>query len=250
MLERVNEAVIFIPDVHLDPEKPLHPSYRAVKNFLLSVQPSHVIIGGDFGDFNSISHHNKRRPLLQENKRYAEECALCIDELEDIKARAPHASRYYIKGNHENRDERWVEENPAMEGKIDVRRDLGVEALGYKWVSFNDVVTIGRMNYIHGWYWNKYHATTTLHRMGDNVMYGHAHFYDSRALKMRSRNQPYIAIGCGCLCDLNPPWKRNAPNDWINSFGYVEYRDDGFFQAHHIVVVNGSFSFGGYTWRA
>jgi len=56
--------------------------------------------------------------------------------------------------------------------------------------------------------------------------------------------------GIGCLSELDPGWKRGRPTDYTNSFAYIEYRKNGHFNVHELIVVDGAFTFGGKTWKA
>jgi hypothetical protein len=46
-----------------------------------------------------------------------------------------------------------------------------------------------------------------------------------------------------CLCNRLPDYKQGRANRWINGFGVVYLRDDGFFDPYIVIVNKGSFIF-------
>lgn len=235
----------FMADQHLQAGELPHPAWKVAKAFLKEMQPNYVILGGDFGNFQCLSHWDKKRPLLMEGQRYAYDMIVLNRELDELQDVCPRSSFIFMEGNHEAWGIRMVEENPSLLGTVDIQRDLRIDDRSMKWIPNNGVYTLGRMNFLHGWYWNKYHAQRTLAEMGDNAMYGHVHNHQVAIQRIRARRQPHIAMAVGCLCDLNPHFLRNKPNQWLHGFGFVEFVPSGNFQAHHIVVIEGQAIFGG-----
>lgn len=239
-------------DVHLDPDEVPSKAYLVAKRFLLSMQPRHLIVGGDFGHFRSLCHHEKNKPLLRENKRYSRDIGICREELEDLRAIVPTANMYYLEGNHEDWANKFItEEAPTLEGTINLSKDLGLEDLNIKWVPYNDTIKIGKMNFTHGYRHDKYYAFNTLIEFADNIMVGHAHRPQYFVIQKGSpiHSQPYCCVGVGCLCNRNPHYLRNKRAAWAHGLGMVEYRDNGEFQPHHINIIDGKLTFSGYTWE-
>ena len=223
------------------------------KRFVLSIQPEHLIIGGDFGHFRSLCHHEKHKPLLRENQRYSKDIAICSEELEDLREICPHSNIDYLEGNHENWAKKFItEEAPTLEGTIDLPTDLKLKELGIQWHNYNEVIKIGKMNYTHGWIHTQYYAMRTLEEFADNIMVGHAHRPQTFVLQKGSpiHPQPYTCVGVGCLCNRNPHYMRNRRASWAHSIGMTEYRENGEFQAYNLNIIDGVLSWGGYTWKA
>jgi predicted MPP superfamily phosphohydrolase len=249
MLERTSFELAFLPDAHLDHMTPVSEAWKVAKKFIWTWQPKIIVLGGDFMEMGALSHWLKDKRRLMEGRRYNKDIALANRELDEIQELCPDSQIDFIMGNHEDWLYQYLERHPEMEGTIDLVKDLRFEERGIRFTPLNEVLTIGHMNYIHGWYVNMYHAKRTLQRMGDNVMYGHMHHYQVDSLRLRAKNRWYVGIACGCLCDLNPYYKRNRPNDWTHGLGYVEYREDGTFTPYHINIINGELSYGGETIR-
>lgn len=246
----------FLADVHLDHTLPLSEAYKVAKTFILVRQPKIIVIGGDFLEMGALSHWMLNKSKLMEGRRYSKDITLANYELDDLMNRCPDSEFHYLLGNHEDWLEQYLERHPEMEGEEDgiggihLARDLKIKERGINLVALNDVLSIGKMHYIHGWYHNMYHAKKTLQRMGDNVMYGHMHTEQVETMRLRAKNVAYKAMAVGCLCDLNPYYKRNRPSDWIHGMGFVEYRENGTFSAYHINIIDGVLSFGGDTITA
>jgi predicted phosphodiesterase len=246
----VSYEIVALSDVHLEPDTPVHPSYWAATKFVKDLRPKHVVIIGDFADFQCFSqHHNKNKPLLLEGKRYRKTWQLAREHLERIRPWCTEL--HYIEGNHEYWTRRYVEKHPEMEGHIDWKEDFGLDEMQIGVTDFNDILTLGRINFTHGWYCNKYHARKHLDEMGDHLFYGHTHGNQREIRRVRARQEPYIAESIACLCSKNPSYLRNRQRPyWINGFLHIEVWDSEFFTPHFIPIINGAFSFGGTVWRA
>lgn len=238
-------------DAHLDPENDdFHPSYKVAREFILDIEPEIVVIGGDWCSFDSLSNWNKSKPLIAEGKRYHDDVEVGYDELYFLKNKLHNTEFHFIIGNHEERGQWYVNKNPEMAKFVDVRRDLGLYDLCETITDFSDFIQIGELAYTHGWYWNKYHANKTMEEFVGNVLYGHVHHFQSTSKNKHFAKREYIAQSIGCLTDRYPEWKGNKPTRFQNGLAAIEYQSDGKFNALPLVVIDGSFSYGGYTWKA
>jgi hypothetical protein len=248
-----NKLLIGLWDAHLDPDEEPSRAYKVCKRFILSMDPDYLYLVGDFGNMSSMSHHDKRRPLLLENKRYKRDVEQMGEEIEDLKLLAPNAEMEFFEGNHEFWTRKFIEENPSMEGELDLRSDLKLDERGIGWVPLNETKQVGEMFYAHGWKHTMYYAKATLAEFGSNIIVGHAHRPQTWITRKGSpiHSKPIMCMGVGILCHLNPPYikKRVQDSKWVQGFGMVEYRDNGEFQAHQIIIVDGKITFGGYSWE-
>jgi len=243
------KTLIALFDAHLDPQEHIHPSFLIAKQFTIDIQPDIIIIGGDWGNFSSMSAWEKNKAQLMEGRRYRLEVELYRRELSDIRNACPKAEIHFFEGNHEYRVPRYLEEHPTLESLIDVRKDLGIDEMEMKWVPFNDIIRIGKMCYLHGTKWNKYYARSTLEIVGQSCMFGHKHAYQVWTQRLRFDQEPHIAIGVPSLSSQNPAWKRGELTDWMNGIGIVEYRPGGYFNANVLPIVGNQMSWGGRTWQ-
>lgn len=251
MKVQTDQIFVGIFDAHHLPElDEFHPAYAVVREFIQDIKPNGVIIGGDWGSFDSLSNWNDKKPLIAEGKRYQDDKEVCLDELYFLKNKLYDTEFHFIKGNHEARARWYVEKNPAMEGFIDIDRDLMLEDLCETITEYNDHLTIGELTWTHGWYWNKFHAHKTMQEFVGNVVYGHVHHFQSDSKNKHFKKKEYIVQSIGCLTDRYPEWKGLKPTRFQNGFCVCEYRNNGQFNLVPLTIIDGCFSYGGYTWRA
>lgn len=247
---RDTKMVVAFFDTHLetkDGQCEFTPAYRVAKKFCQDMHPDVGVMGGDWLELSYLSKFTKDAPLLVEGRRFRADLDLTKRELESWRRCFDRFE--FIPGNHDDRITRYVEKFPLLEGTFSVRQNYGIDELGIGWTEFNDVLAVGKMNFTHGWYWNLYHAMKHLKDMGDHLFYGHVHDHQVMIKPVRARRQPYIAMSCGCLCNLNPVWKRNKPNEWVNGIFIAEVAASGNFSPIFVPIIDGELSYGGYTWR-
>jgi len=239
--------VLFLPDLHLESNKEQTKAFKTVLNFIDKTSPDIIVWGGDFLEMSCFSKWNHGKPLLLEGKRYIDDCRIGREILETISLRCKR--QVYLEGNHEDWLNRYLESHPELCGKLDLRIDLGLNDIGIKYIDVNTPFSIGKLNFIHGWFYNKYHTTSTLDKYQNSIFYGHTHDHQSIIRTNWSSREPHMAMSLGCLCSKNPHYLRNKPQNWINGFGLFEVRGDGFFTPHFIPIINGIFSYGGEVWK-
>jgi hypothetical protein len=156
------QKTVLLPDIHF-------PHYEqkimdTVADFIEDYEPDELVYMGDQVSLDCISGWNKRKPLLKEGQRLLED----YDGF-DYHVLQTHEQytkddcrRTFMIGNHEQRINWYVEEHPELEGMIDLDHILELEERGYKIIPYNEIHKVGKLNVIHGFYWNKYHAAKTL----------------------------------------------------------------------------------------
>jgi len=235
-------------DSHLLSNVRPHVSHELAMQYVIDTKPNLIIYGGDLLDFNCISFWNRNRPLLNENQRYHESIEKGRREMGRLRKACPDAEMVFIEGNHEDRVARWVESIPALEGKVNFIKDMGFKDEGITAIPFGGIYKRGHLSYLHGIYYNKYYARTTLENLGESCVFGHAHKYQVWTQRLHFDKQPHIAVGLPCLTDLDPAWKRGTPTNFVNGFGIIEYKNDTDFNVYVPIIINGSFSYAGRTW--
>jgi predicted phosphodiesterase len=249
--KKVHEKIVALFDIHDDPMKDLHPSYLVAKKFMKDYQPDRIILGGDVASVDSISYFNNKKPRLAEGRRYKDDVASCKKLLRALQKDNPNADYDYIMGNHEFRVQRYVDEHPAMEGQMDWVENVGIESeFGMLVTPFNAVLKVGKCAFMHGWYWNIYHAAKTLKWYGSNIIYGHVHEHQVAVQNVMSKDQPAMAMSAGCLSAVNPDYRYGMPTRFQNGLVVVDMHKDGRFTPHHIMIIDGVLGYGGRVWTA
>lgn len=235
-----------IPDPHI----PFHDRRAWALNLrvIKEVRPDICIILGDFGDFYSISSHQRnpklRKLLLQD------EVAAVNRELDKLDALLPEGcKKYFIQGNHEQRLDRYIAERaPELFGMIETAQLFKLKERGWSYTPYRMDIKIGKLYVTH----DTGKAGANAHRsaeqaFGDNAIIGHTH---RMALEVRGKasGMPHVCGMFGWLGDIKAAEYMhliNARRDWTLGFGTGHMNVNGtvFLQAHPIInyttVVDG-----------
>lgn len=233
--------VAVTPDLHT-PEKDKRAwrtHLRIVKDFRPDI---HVIIG-DWGEFESVSQHpaNKiKKPDLGSDYLIGQR------DLDALEAVLPKdCERYFLEGNHEYRVTRWItNRSKELNGGVKtVREGLELDRRGWKWVPYGRLLPIGKCNFAHGLYNNKYHSEKHVSAFGDTVIYGDSHTF--QAYTMTHGRKPHLGMSIGCLRKLDADWLNGRPNQWVHGMGVVYVFPDGNFIPYFIPIIDGRSVFNG-----
>lgn len=227
-----------IPDVHV----PFHDK-RAWKLMLKVVEarkPQVCVILGDFGDFYSVSSHQKnpaKRNLLLLDE--VAECNLALDELTRVLPKSCEV--HFIQGNHEERLDRYIASRaPDLFGLCDTKALFKIAERGWHYTPYRAHVKVGKVYYTHDTGKAGASAHTQAERaFSDNAVIGHTHRM-AFTVQGNTRGSPHVAAMFGWLGDINAAeymHQINARRDWTLGFGTGWMRDDGvtYLQPHPIV---------------
>jgi hypothetical protein len=241
--------VLALFDAHTDPGRGIHPALQVAHHYCREVKPDMLVIGGDWFTFDTLSSFSLGKPGVVEGKRYREEIdhgmALLRQFADHVQGR-----KIFLAGNHEDRVRLWLERNPTLAGMVEWKPY--VATLGFEVYPYPHLFRLGHLHYAHGEYYNIHHAKKHLDTYGANVVYGHTHTSQEYA-KVRPIDQaPIKARSVGCLCGLNPEYRLNKSNAWVNEFLVVEYHPGltGNYSAHTLTVVDGETIYGGQRFLA
>jgi len=241
------QKTILLPDIH-------YPycdkrTMDVVNEFIFDYDPDELVYMGDQLSLDCISFWNRNKPLLKEGQRLIKDYNnfnMDILKVHENLTR-PDIRRTFIMGNHEYRINSYVEEHPELEGLLDIETNLQLYDRGYKVVPFNGMHRVGKLMVIHGRYWGMYHAKKHAEEFEGNVAYAHVHNPQmfTKISPVDSKGY-HMATSLPCLCNIEPDYKKNAPNHWVNGFGIVEHLPaTGFFNLYTIIIIEGSFMWNG-----
>jgi hypothetical protein len=164
--------------------------------FCNDFQPDYFIFGGDQLHMDTISKYNTKKPLLLEGQRLKNEYQGfqqdVLDPLEHILSDS--VEKYMLVGNHEWRIDRLIEGNPQWQGFVEL--DVNLRLDDWTLIPFNEVLTLGNMNFIHGVYTNKYSSFKTVSEYDANIFYGHC-FDDKTELLTYNGFKKYTDLNIG-----------------------------------------------------
>ena len=224
-------------DIH-SPEQNI-PCMNIVFEFLKDFKPHYLVLGGDQMDFGCISHHNKGKIRLTENTRlrkdYKKFQADILDKFDSIVSK--RCKKYFMIGNHEYWIERLIDDNPQLEGLVEIENNLDLDS--YTIIPFNQVLTIGEINFIHGIWTNKYHAEKNIRIYNKNIVSGHLHTNQIFTVVSPINNLPRQGISVGCLCNKNMDYMHEKPSAWMHQFMYWYELEDSTFRYYLVTILNG-----------
>lgn len=191
-------------------------AFQVFMDYARRYDPSHWVHGGDVLDMLSCSGHaaTGQEPL------FVEDVAQGHEYLDRVKAAAPNAKQTWIDGNHEYRVRRKIaKQAPAFLGAVTLKDHLKLDERGIDYRSFNDMLTIGDIGFVHGVSVAQNHTKVHLTKYLQHIVYGHTHRPMSQWLRLGGK--VLQAHGAGCFAELDPipAWhKPNGPVDWTHGF--------------------------------
>lgn len=240
--------VLVQPDTHVPEHDEV--AVNAFLKFAAFYKPHGYVNLGDFMEMDPMSHWGAKDARPRRLTPDIKQARSLLKRIET--ALGPQCVyKRFLVGNHED----WLEQYLVSRASefIDGIEDLGVNLriqdllglkdLGYRVIPINEILRLGDMHFIHGYYTNIHHAKKHLDVFGCNLMYGHLH--DVQSYSGVSVKGVHEAISLGCLRLLNAPFMRGKPNNWSHAFGIIEFRVDGSYTRYTPIIVNGCLSFGG-----
>lgn len=200
-----------------------------------------VLIGGDFIDFYSLSfwqNDPRRRDI-------ANELRTAWTVLDYIRQTFPKAQIVYIRGNHEERLERYLRvKAPELLGyeALELEKMIKAEDYGVDVVPSRHIVKIGKyLHVLHGHEFGRFISTPvnparTLYLKGKEIAMCF-HYHQTSEHNEKSMAEKNIACwSVGGLCDMHPEYM--PINKWNYGFAYIEREGDSF-QVENKRIING-----------
>lgn len=192
---------------------------------------------GDFVDMDSISSFNKGKPGNTEGRYISEDFALANKILDRhqwlIWENNPYAKFVMLEGNHEERIERFLAENPTFKGQISLEKDLRLKERGFEWIkswSKGEFYSIGKAKFHHGEKTGQYHAKQMVTDYGCSIFYGHVHDMMCIPINHKGDHESiHVGQSLGCLCNFDLPYMRGKAHKWQQGFGVFYFQLDGNF---------------------
>lgn len=138
------EKILFIPDCHIpyQDERAFSLMLKVGKAF----KPNHVIIGGDFADFYSVSSHDKSPDRI---KSLEAEVSQVISKLLEVK-KIGAKNNVFVAGNHEDRLTRYLmQKAPELFDTVSIEKVLSLKEIGFQYVPYKSDYKIGKLYVTH-----------------------------------------------------------------------------------------------------
>jgi predicted phosphodiesterase len=240
---------MLITDTHWQAGKEMIPAYKAAKAFAKTWKPDLLVHMGDLSDWDFISVFSRDLVGKIEGQTWRKEYDTIARELDYWQKVSKNVS--ILLGNHDERVYTTIDRTPSLRGLVDFETMLGLKAR--KIPMFRDTeqpYKLGKLNVVHGWYFNKYHTNKHLDVFSGNMVYGHVHRFQTFSKVLQASKQEIQAWSLGCLCDKEPEYMNGCPSGWQHGFAVVYIQDDGNFNLYPVNVIGKSFVFEGKEYAA
>lgn len=238
LFELGNDVTVgIISDTHI----PYHSevAFEAAIKDLKRRRPRVLLINGDFADFYQISRW-QRDP---KKRRFSEELKVVKSGLEWLRSEFGRDCRIVYKmGNHEERWNHFIW-NRAPEiydiAGVQIHELLELGKYGIEHVEDQRPIMAGKLPILHGHELGSSifspvnPARGAFLRTHHTVLVGHSHQTSGHADTDMFHSETFI-WSTGCLCDLNPAYRR--VNRWNHGHAFVEVSSDGSFDVHNLRI--------------
>ena len=247
---------LVIPDEHSHPDYD-NDRFDAIGEFILQEKPDVIIRLGDLGDFSSLSSYDRGK-LSAERERVQRDLE-CVQDAERRlmrpineynERRARNKERLYrprkikLKGNHDDRLDRYVQDNPILAGI------LGTELLdtdGWESVGFKCSVEVDGIGYSH--YFTSGVAGRPIsgesigkslcNKLHRSSVQGHSHTFDHSERSDRT-GQKLFGLSAGCVSHpaYVADWCRDTVHMWWRGIVILEDVDgEGYYDALRAITL-------------
>lgn len=155
--------ILLIPDTQVKPDVPMD-HLTALGNFIVAKKPDVIVHIGDHWDMPSLSTYSKRMDM--EGQRVQEDLNSGYEGMQALlgpmikynkKQRKTKHKRYlprmeFCLGNHEQRLERYIHDNPSLHGVLNYPDAFRLEEFGWNVNEFLKPVEIEGINFAHYFY--------------------------------------------------------------------------------------------------
>jgi predicted phosphodiesterase len=215
-----------------------------------------VVHLGDILEGDSVSAHNKGKPMLLENSRLARDYEFAGRLLDDVRSAVGDKTKFVLlEGNHEWRVGRYLQEHPELAGMLEIEKGLELKRRNIKLVECypkGDIYKIGKLAFLHGTYCGSNPCKKHLDVYGMNIVFGHTHEVGVYSKVAYGKGKAHAAYNIGCLCRYDMPYLEGKPTNWQHAFAtaYID-ESNGHFNLTTHAIFQGEFIVAGkkYSYR-
>ncbi len=232
--------------VTTDTHVPVHcpKAHKAVCNYAAELQPDYWVDMGDLMEYYEISRHVGSAIRTVTGKTLAKSNAAGNKLLDERLEVLGHGRYIQLEGNHDKRPEDLINDNPVLEGIVEIESALDFAGRGIDYVKYwsnGDLVKIGKSYFGHGRYVNEFHAKKTVDRYGKNLFYGHTHDIQSFSKVWEGDGETRIGQSLGCMCRYDLDYKKGDPDKWQQAVTTFYWLPNGLFSYFISPIFNGRF---------
>lgn len=218
---------IVIPDAHAHYQ---HNNERAfwIGELIADVKPDVVVDLGDVFDMPSLASFDKGRAAFQ-GRSYIKDCDAGVDYLDKLwstvrKAKRKMPRRVFCVGNHEQRIDRAIEQQPELKGALgyeDLQLDRYYDDVIHYTGNTPGVVEIDGIHYAHYFVsgvmgraiGGEHPAYTLISKEFSSCTQGHTHTID-HCMRTNAAGRRVHGLVAGCYVDYRSAWAGECQKLW------------------------------------
>lgn len=248
---------LVIPDSHAKPDVP-NKRFEILGKFILDAKPDVIVNIGDMADMESLCSYDKGKKSF-EGRRYKRDIEAVRDALKKLHEPTINFNRkqrlnkqkqylpdmYFCLGNHENRVNRVIENQPELEGTISTE-DFGYENYGYSVNAFMSPISVDGILYSHYFVSGimgkpisgTHTAYTLLQKKYQSCTQGHSHLLDYKVLTAGDGSKLQgLSVGCFLETDQYESYAGEEANSmWWKGVVLKHVREDGTYDPEFISI--------------
>lgn len=159
----VVRTTLVIPDAHVSPNQDL-TRFKKLGKLIVDRKPDRIVSLGDFLTLESLSAWDLNKQGTMEGRRYQADIesgrnAITLmfsplfefqEKLKRNKEKLYKPHKVFVKGNHSNRLDRYLETKPELKSHLSIEKDLQLKELGFdQIVEYKDYVEFDGVLFTH-----------------------------------------------------------------------------------------------------
>ena len=227
--------------------------------FLKNFKTDYFIFGGDQLDMDIVSHWEVENHRLKEGKRlkkiYQDFDRQILTPIE--KTLPKKCIKVWLDGNHEYFLEQYLDKYPEVEGLIEPEEILKLKERKWERLAFSpqedprSVYHLGRKLFVsHGFWTNKYFTSKTVDATSRSIIVFHKHTFQAHTKEtLIDQSDFHTCYGIPCMCEMNPSYGKNRPNNWVKGFAFGYLRQEDNFNVYPVIIAKGEAVIEGKLYR-
>jgi hypothetical protein len=228
--------IVAIGDLHCHPLFDLK-RFSVLGQFCAEEQPDYIVQIGDWSDVTSLNSHGTKLELEGARWREDVECTreslfMFMDPIQRRKKKMPQ--RVITLGNHEQRVNRWIAQEPRFEGTMSVD-DLGFERFGFQVFPFGREAEVAGFDFVHhlGSSTGRAAAITSpsngIKAVGKSTVVGHTHIAHHVPVPYKDRTVHGLDLGCAIHKDMghSESWSHPTAHKYRRCVWVLDNAADG-----------------------
>lgn len=241
-----HSKIFCLSDLHI----PFHDekTLQLVFSCIIDNQPEYIVLLGDVLDCYSISRFTKRPDRV---RNLQQEITTFYKLMRNLKKHLPNTEIHYIFGNHENRLEKLVLDNPGLFGLENLSPEKLFKLDDLEIYYHKTKLKINDFIFYHGDVVRKdaaYSAKAEYldHKMQNGIS-GHTHRLS--CYHTTYEQEPGFWFENGCLCEMTPDYLNDPDKaNWQQGFTVID-SFDGINQGTQILINNHKFIYNGTIYK-